>query len=136
MTFSGSIIRRDTLVMKFGGTSVGTPDAMRQDISIVQTEKPLWKNLIIVTSALSRVTDTLIRDENLRQTEAVHPQPHLDRSTGKGMATVVGRVRPDPLLILRWLFSPTTPSGELREALFIKPSFWLNWVFFQSRRTA
>ena len=29
--------------------------------------------------------------------EADRPQPRLDRMTGKGMATVVGRIRPDPL---------------------------------------
>jgi aspartate-semialdehyde dehydrogenase len=30
--------------------------------------------------------------------EANRPQPRLDRMTGRGMTTVVGRVRPDPLL--------------------------------------
>ena len=30
--------------------------------------------------------------------EADRPQPRLDRMQGRGMATVVGRVRPDPLL--------------------------------------
>ncbi len=29
--------------------------------------------------------------------EADRPQPKLDRMTGRGMSTVVGRVRPDPL---------------------------------------
>ena len=29
------------------------------------------------------------------------PQPRLDRMTGKGMTTVVGRVRPDPLFHLK-----------------------------------
>ncbi|MCX6055345.1 MAG: aspartate-semialdehyde dehydrogenase [Chloroflexi bacterium] len=33
--------------------------------------------------------------------EADRPQPRLDRSSGKGMATVVGRVRPDPLFDLK-----------------------------------
>jgi aspartate-semialdehyde dehydrogenase len=32
------------------------------------------------------------------RTEANRPQPRLDRMTGRGMTTVVGRVRPDPLL--------------------------------------
>lgn len=36
-----------------------------------------------------------VRDEENR------PQPRLDRMTGKGMTTVVGRVRPDPLFDLR-----------------------------------
>jgi len=52
--------KKETLVMKFGGTSVGTTDAMRQVVFIVATEKKNWKNLIVVTSALSGVTDLLL----------------------------------------------------------------------------
>lgn len=37
----------------------------------------------------------LLRDEPAR------PQPRLDRMTGRGMTTVVGRLRPDPLLHLK-----------------------------------
>ena len=33
--------------------------------------------------------------------EVDRPQPRLDRMLGKGMATVVGRVRPDPILDLK-----------------------------------
>lgn len=33
--------------------------------------------------------------------EADRPQPRLDRNTGRGMATVVGRVRPDPIYDIR-----------------------------------
>lgn len=53
--------KKETLVMKFGGTSVGTPDAMRQVVSIVKTQKKAWKNIIVVTSALSGVTDLLLQ---------------------------------------------------------------------------
>lgn len=35
--------------------------------------------------------------------EADRPQPRLDRLTGKGMTTVVGRLRPDPLLHLKFV---------------------------------
>lgn len=54
-------IQKNTLVMKFGGTSVGTPDAMRQAVSIVKNEKAQWKNVVVITSALSGVTDTLLK---------------------------------------------------------------------------
>ena len=37
----------------------------------------------------------VVRDEPDR------PQPRLDRGTGKGMATVVGRIRPDPLFDIK-----------------------------------
>jgi len=39
----------------------------------------------------------VVRDEPDR------PQPRLDRMTGKGMTTVVGRVRPDPLFGLKYV---------------------------------
>jgi aspartate-semialdehyde dehydrogenase len=39
----------------------------------------------------------IVRDESDR------PQPRLDRMTGKGMATVVGRVRPDPIFGLKFV---------------------------------
>jgi len=39
----------------------------------------------------------VVRDEPYR------PQPRLDRMTGKGMTTVVGRVRPDPLFHLKFV---------------------------------
>jgi aspartate-semialdehyde dehydrogenase len=35
--------------------------------------------------------------------EADRPQPRLDRMTGKGMTTVVGRLRPDPLFHLKFV---------------------------------
>jgi aspartokinase len=55
------IINKNTLVMKFGGSSVGTPDAMSRVVSIVKNEKSQWKNVVVVTSALSGVTDTLLK---------------------------------------------------------------------------
>ncbi len=35
--------------------------------------------------------------------ETDRPQPRLDRLTGKGMTTVVGRIRPDPILDLKFV---------------------------------
>lgn len=49
-----------TLVMKFGGTSVGTPEAMAQAARIVQSTLPAWPRLVVVISALSKVTDLLL----------------------------------------------------------------------------
>jgi len=49
-----------TLVMKFGGTSVGTPQAMRQAAEIVRQTKMDWPNLVVVTSALAGVTNLLL----------------------------------------------------------------------------
>ncbi len=49
-----------TLVMKFGGTSVGNSQAIRLAASIVQEESSRWKKLVVVVSAMSGVTDALI----------------------------------------------------------------------------
>jgi len=61
MISKNDYLNNRTLVMKFGGTSVGTPDAMRQVVSIVTTEKKHWERLVVVTSALSGVTDLLLK---------------------------------------------------------------------------
>jgi len=49
-----------TLVMKFGGTSVGSPSAIRQVIEIARNARTDWENVAIVVSAMSSVTDTLL----------------------------------------------------------------------------
>lgn len=49
-----------TLVMKFGGTSVGSPQAMRQMAVIVRDTRVSWPRVVVVVSALTRVTDMLL----------------------------------------------------------------------------
>ncbi len=46
------------LVMKFGGTSVGSAESVRQSVSIIRGS--LEKSPLVVVSAMSRVTDLLI----------------------------------------------------------------------------
>jgi len=50
-----------TLVMKFGGTSVGSPKAIAQACDIVGSYTSQWKRLVVVVSAMSGVTDLLIQ---------------------------------------------------------------------------
>ncbi len=57
-----------TLVMKFGGTSVGSPEALQNVARIVRDAKNDWQNLIVVVSAFSGVTDLLLQTA----TEAVN----------------------------------------------------------------
>ncbi|MHC1784573.1 MAG: aspartate kinase [Anaerolineaceae bacterium] len=49
-----------TLLMKFGGTSVGSPEAMRNVVQIIRDTHKTWPRLVVVTSAFSGVTDQLI----------------------------------------------------------------------------
>ncbi|MCL4562280.1 MAG: aspartate kinase [Chloroflexi bacterium] len=49
-----------TIVMKFGGTSVGTEPAMRQVMHILEQAQTTHPRLVVVVSALSGVTDILL----------------------------------------------------------------------------
>ena len=52
--------RAKTLVMKFGGTSVGSVEAMNQAVQIICGTHAAWPRMVVVTSALSGVTNLLI----------------------------------------------------------------------------
>jgi aspartokinase/homoserine dehydrogenase 1 len=49
-----------TLVMKFGGTSVGSVDALKSAIQIIRDAKKDWGRVVVVTSAMSGVTNLLL----------------------------------------------------------------------------
>ncbi|MGD2159337.1 MAG: aspartate kinase, partial [Anaerolineales bacterium] len=48
-----------TLVMKFGGTSLGSVEAVDQAASIIMEGNREWEHLIVVVSAMSSTTDAL-----------------------------------------------------------------------------
>ncbi len=50
-----------TLVMKFGGTSVGGAPAVAQAAAIVQDQAQAWERLVVIVSAMRGVTDALIQ---------------------------------------------------------------------------
>jgi bifunctional aspartokinase / homoserine dehydrogenase 1 len=50
-----------TLVMKFGGTSVGSADAIRATAEIVHAAQRDWPRVVVVASAMSGVTDALLK---------------------------------------------------------------------------
>jgi aspartate kinase len=52
------------VIMKFGGTSVGTPQAIQQCAQIVTATLEKFSEVVVVTSALSGVTDTLLHAAN------------------------------------------------------------------------
>ncbi len=51
---------KQTLVMKFGGTSVGSTDALVNATQIIRDAKKDWARVVVVTSAMSGVTDLLL----------------------------------------------------------------------------
>ncbi len=54
-----------TLVMKFGGTSVGSADALANATQIIRDAKKDWNRIVVVTSAMSGVTDLLLKSASL-----------------------------------------------------------------------
>jgi len=54
-----------TLVMKFGGTSVGSPEAISQAVEIVDLSSQEWDRLVVVVSAMRGVTDMLINSAEM-----------------------------------------------------------------------
>ena len=61
-----------TLVMKFGGTSVGSIPAIRRVIDIVRRAQTEWNNVAVVVSAMSGVTDSLLNGamESIKDAES------------------------------------------------------------------
>jgi aspartate kinase len=58
-----------TLIMKFGGTSVGSVEAINQATDIVLEHAKQWDRLVVVVSAMSGVTDALIESARTAVTE-------------------------------------------------------------------
>jgi aspartate kinase len=51
--------------MKFGGTSVGSVDALIRATQIIRDAKKDWSRVVVVTSAMSGVTDLLLKSASL-----------------------------------------------------------------------
>lgn len=75
-----------TLVMKFGGTSVGSADALQYAVQIIRDAKKDWERVIVVTSAMSGVTNLLLdsaasashgKVDSLSETEATLKEKHF-----------------------------------------------------------
>jgi aspartate kinase len=78
--------KKQTLVMKFGGTSVGNAEAMFQVAQIVKDAQEDWSDILIVTSAMAGVTNLLLetvhqaiagQQEEVNQTVQQMMEKHL-----------------------------------------------------------
>ncbi|MBL8058030.1 MAG: aspartate kinase [Anaerolineales bacterium] len=65
----------DTVVMKFGGTSVGGAAAIRQLIEIVRAGRTRWPGVAVVVSAMSGVTDILLHTAHAAERGEAHLAP-------------------------------------------------------------
>jgi aspartate kinase len=57
---ASSMAKTNTLVMKFGGTSVGSLEGLAQVVKIVRQATHDWQQVVVVSSAFSKVTDALL----------------------------------------------------------------------------
>ena len=104
MTEGRQIVREQVpiLVMKFGGTSVGSVEAIRQAAAIVRRSLADWPRTVVVISALSGVTNLLL--------DAASRATNGDRDAGQAAA---GHLRTRHLEIARQLI----PDDSAYESL-------------------
>jgi bifunctional aspartokinase / homoserine dehydrogenase 1 len=67
-----------TLVMKFGGTSVGSADALKQAVQIIQDVRAEYPRVVVITSAMSGVTDLLLKSATLAAQGQVDSLPEAE----------------------------------------------------------
>jgi len=76
-----------TLVMKFGGTSIGSVGALKSATQIIRDAKKDWARVVVVTSAMSGVTNLLLESaasasqgtgDSLSQAESTLRGKHFD----------------------------------------------------------
>lgn len=67
-----------TLVMKFGGTSVGSVEALVQATKIIQDARKEYPRLVVVISAMSGVTDLLLKSAALAAQGSIDSLPEVE----------------------------------------------------------
>ena len=65
--------------MKFGGTSVGTADAMSKAAQIVKDARAEWPYVVVVASALSGVTNLLLESAAQSAQGNMHPMTQAEQ---------------------------------------------------------
>jgi len=105
-----------TLVMKFGGTSVGSPEAITQTANILanyaspQDEDHPWDRIVVVVSAMSGVTNTLLKSattaekgDEARYTDLIDQLRNRHRETIRALFPENGERTPLLALIDRYI---------------------------------
>jgi aspartate kinase len=69
---------KQTLVMKFGGTSVGSADALTRATQIIKDARGEYPRVVVVTSAMSGVTDLLLKSASLAAQGKVDSLPDVE----------------------------------------------------------
>ena len=69
---------KQTLVMKFGGTSVGSAEALMKATQIIQDAREQYPRVVVVTSAMSGITDLLLKSAFLAAQGTVESLPEAE----------------------------------------------------------
>ncbi len=78
-----------TLVMKFGGTSVGSATAIRNLIAITRQVRAEWERVSVIVSAMSGVTDALLHAAHAAEAGDAHlPRATADKLREKHFAAL------------------------------------------------
>ncbi len=91
-----------TLVMKFGGTSVGSSAAIQQTANIVQKQKTNWDNLVVVVSAMSGITNQQIQSARLAA-----------NNDGSGARALIEQIHDRHIKVIKPLISDPTEKQNL-----------------------
>jgi aspartate-semialdehyde dehydrogenase len=102
----GDAIQQVDLVISAHANRVAVTNGHMVCLSIELNQKPSVKEVVKAlrnyqAPEISRDLPSAPKPVIVVRDEADRPQPRLDRSTGRGMSTIVGRVRPDPLFDIK-----------------------------------
>jgi aspartate kinase len=78
-----------TLVMKFGGTSVGSVEALAKATQIIKDALDEYSRLVVVTSAMTGVTDLLLRSASLAAEGNIDSLPEAESTLREKHFSVV-----------------------------------------------
>lgn len=71
-------MQNQTLVMKFGGTSVGSVEALIQATKIIRGARDEYRRVVVITSAMAGVTDLLLKSAMLAAQGKVDTLPDAE----------------------------------------------------------
>jgi len=80
---------KQTLVMKFGGTSVGAVDALTKATQIIRDARAEYPRVVVITSAMSGVTDLLLKSATLAAQGNVDSLPSAESTLREKHFSVV-----------------------------------------------
>jgi aspartate kinase len=84
-----------TLVMKFGGTSVGSIDALTQAAQIIKDARDQYSHVVVITSAMSGVTDLLLKSAALAAQGKIDSLPDAESTLRQKHFSAADTLVPD-----------------------------------------